>query len=296
MKYLIIAYAKLRFYFAKDKGTNYAVIFCDMGIGNFIMMVPFIRRLTPLFNLTFVTSSNEIRYLINELFKKDTVRLSDLKGHYDYCFCSALCQNKATIKKIIQLNIKHRYGQNYKGLNKWKAIFSKTNYCSINTPELQNNMLMFRRTSVKYDLFHSFNGRKENYVVIQAHSSYEPSRNYEHYKEIINEISKTHLIYLVGNVNEYEYCDSYHITNKVINTCGIISFKAVCHLIQAAKLYIGNDSGLAHVSVMCQTTTFILWTNHNVLGKVSHPFNHVYNFYNPRPHQIIKIAINELNN
>lgn len=95
---------------------------------------------------------------------------------------------------------------------------------------------------------------KGNYVVI-APSSSEEFRNWnkEKFKQIVSYISKKQKVFLIGTEEQKKLL--YYIANGFLNVEVKLNLKysEIITLIQNAKLLIGLDSGLSHLSLLMKT-------------------------------------------
>ncbi len=88
-------------------------------------------------------------------------------------------------------------------------------------------------------------------IGISAFSSYGESKNWVYYKELIEKINnhfKDYNVVLFGSEQEFEKNNQFVLSDKVFNLCGKLNLRESIIAISLLKLFIGNDSGLLHIS------------------------------------------------
>jgi len=279
---LILAWAYFRFKTAKEKGNN-ALIFCNrMGIGNFIEYLPTLKVLDKKHNCHFIFKNQAIEFLWLKVIG-DHPWSKPYFDHYDYVYCNYLNQTKENIKEIIRLNIPNRYGHDCKGKNKWKSIFNLTMPMYFEQSEVDSNLMLAIKFYYEHKPF-KFNNKKEDYIAIQVYSPAEPWKNYGDYKGLIKALNEHgQRVVLVGTDAEKE--PYKHLNCEVKKE----TFESTCNIIQSAKLYIGNDSGLSHVAWLCGTKSIVIWMVEQSINRSIHENN--INLYRPNT-EILLTCIN----
>ncbi len=85
----------------------------------------------------------------------------------------------------------------------------------------------------------------------------------EKWQELVDELSKKFLIYLIGALKDYQFCEAVKNNNdKVINLCGKLNLLASAALMEKAKRVFVNDSAPLHLasSVNAPTTAIFCST------------------------------------
>lgn len=90
----------------------------------------------------------------------------------------------------------------------------------------------------------------EDYLVIAPlASNSEKQWSYKNYIRLCENIPKKYRIYFVGTDKEKKIIDKYCLTDQTINYSGRLTLKEMASMIANSKLFIGNDSGLLHLSL-----------------------------------------------
>ncbi len=90
---------------------------------------------------------------------------------------------------------------------------------------------------------------REDYICISPFSSLkEKNWNINYYRELISLISNNHNIFLIGSKKDYQKLDNLRNKNTNINI-EVGDLNQIIKLIANSKLYIGNDSGFAHIAL-----------------------------------------------
>lgn len=281
----LLTTAAINLFKRKQTGRE-CLVFCNMGIGNFVMMIPAINALQGRYNLTFTTESQPIIHLIRMLYKTEPKRLKHIHGKFDFCVCNFMNQNRRNVFKILQLRIPYRIGQNCKGFNKWAMFFNQSVKVDSETYEIVSNLNMIGHASHMKKIKNKCIG---NYIVIQADSSFDRSKNYSNYMQVIKELSNKYRIYLLGNSDERILLEKYCI-NDNIQIKNTAYFPHAFDIIKNARLFIGNDSGLGHIAYLCQTPSIIVWMKTESINRCRNTGERVINLYRPHYQNIIDIA------
>jgi len=88
-------------------------------------------------------------------------------------------------------------------------------------------------------------------IGISAFSSYGESKNWVYYKDLIKKINyefKDYDIVLFGSEQEFEKNNQFVLSERVFNLCGKLNLRESIIAISLLNLFIGNDSGLLHIS------------------------------------------------
>jgi hypothetical protein len=224
----------------------------NLALGNLIAMLPMMKAIDRRPNTynTIVCSDKELIWLLYYNLPYTEIRyfVNALNYSYGTSISNFLCQDKDTVKKIIELRIPCRIG--HVGLNdKYKWLYTHVRRAGDDIPEeFMNNQLVdplglcpqpyqlilppIDITVPKYD------------ILIQAHSSGNPAKDYPYYAEVIKLLKKDYKVGLIGSDAEREYCEQF----KAKNLCGLYSLIETFHLINGAELVLGNDGGLLKVS------------------------------------------------
>jgi len=94
----------------------------------------------------------------------------------------------------------------------------------------------------------------------------------ENYVELIKRLKKKNNdvnFYLIGGKGDMHECEAiYNLSRGLVrqNLCGMLNLMEVAFLIKKAKLYIGNDSGITHLSSALGVTTIVIESAQNYPG------------------------------
>jgi ADP-heptose:LPS heptosyltransferase len=70
------------------------------------------------------------------------------------------------------------------------------------------------------------------------------------FKELFNELTKSYKVVLLGSRTDKMILDNISESNQnIINTAGLLNIYEVPSVISRSRLFIGNDSGLAHIAL-----------------------------------------------
>ena len=105
---------------------------------------------------------------------------------------------------------------------------------------------------------------KNNYIVVAPSSVWFTKQwALEKWQELIDELSKDFLIYLIGALRDYEFCELIKNNNdKAINLCGKLTLLTSAALMEKARRVVVNDSAPLHLasSVNAPTTAIFCST------------------------------------
>ncbi len=229
----------------------------NLALGNLIQMLPMLKAvdLKCVSSIaTFVCDSTELEYLLWFNFKNSIIINLESLPHWEYntSISNFLCQDKETVKKIIELRIPCRIGHLWEGRSKYRWLYTHVRLANEDIPEeYANNQLVdpFGLCPQPYQLrLPPVDIKLPKYdILFQVHSSGNPAKDYPRYGEVINILKKEYKIGLIGSDAEREYSEKF-ADKKVENLCGLYSLTESFHLLNSAELVVGNDSGLLKVS------------------------------------------------
>ncbi len=84
--------------------------------------------------------------------------------------------------------------------------------------------------------------------VVAGGSPHRPDKRWPHYVELIKQLEDAYPVVLVGAKAEQEDLDSIASETTAINLCGQTSLGQLVGLFQKATLFVGNDTGPAHIA------------------------------------------------
>lgn len=137
------------------------------------------------------------------------------------------------------------------------------------------------KTKNKFE--HSFPKEYRKKIICVAPFASDNSRawNISKYNELINMLLSDFTVILIGSKKEkniFKFC----VNNNIINLIGNINLEDIPSVINLSDVFIGNDSGLTHISIKLQKKTIAIigGGNYGKFLPVSHSENHVrYLFY-----------------
>ncbi len=192
------------------------------------------------------------------------------KKHYDLFICNFLGIKKNMVLLALFCGIKYRIGHVFKGIKgKGKFDFLFNFPIPIEKKhELKFNLDLLAPLQIKpiytepifkindYDFDVAVNFLKQYKInfkfVLQVYSSQGPHKSWRQYKDLAERIAQDYdaIFILVGSANEFDYIENIFANSKVnyVNIAGKYSLFETAAIIEKSHLYIGNDSGLSHIS------------------------------------------------
>jgi hypothetical protein len=224
----------------------------NLALGNLIQMLPMLKALENSYP-TIICGNLELCDLLNYNFKALAMPYKFfLRGEqFNTSISNFLCNTTDIAEKIIDLRIPCRIGHVFEG-GKYNFLYNyRRKFYESMPEEWHNNQLLnpFKMDTKPYQLkLPPIDITVPKYdILIQAHCSGNPSKDWGQYHKLIPLLSKKYKIGLIGNDTEREYAE--HISDKRIkNLCGLYSLIETMHLINGAELVTGNDGGLLKVS------------------------------------------------
>ncbi len=223
------------------------LIFCDMGIGNFILMMPIIKSLTRKYELTLYAEKKEIDDIINNHFNCNR----EIIGIYDFCINNSFTMQKKNILKILKLRIPLRIGHIFKN-NKFNLFFNKRIPFDECNYELDQNYNLVSFMDIKREnLFFEVNEYKHlrPYFAVQP-SSYTEQRKNTDLRNLIIELLKDSDVILIGHEKE-------KVDMPGINMIGKTNIMEAAAIIKGSKHFYCLESGLSHIAVAINVPTTV---------------------------------------
>lgn len=223
------------------------LIFCDMGIGNFVLLMPVIKSLSKKFELTLAAEKKEIKEIIANHFNCS----QEINGRYDFSINNAFVMQKKNILRLLKLRVPLRIGHVHKN-NKFNFFFNKRIPFDEFNYELNQNHNLVRFLDVdRENLF--FNVNKYNhskpYYAVQPRSHTVREKNTNLGNLIENLLKKSDVI-LIGHEKEMTKLPG-------INMIGKTSIMEAAAIIKGSKHFYGLESGLSHIAVALNVPTTV---------------------------------------
>jgi ADP-heptose:LPS heptosyltransferase len=246
------------------------LVFMDMGIGNAVWMIPVLRNIP---NLYIDCPNPELRELLkaNVNFKE-----YDQNIEYTHCIANFLVQRNQEIYKIIKHRIPNRIGHDCRRKYRWMfnthVKFDPMQHEKDCNGDLwysglgYGDTIQLPKSDKKYDRYD---------VLIQAHSSNDPKKDYPYYRTVI-QLLPGKKIGMIGSKNEYDKANEIIAGLPVDNLCGKYTLIETCHLMTNARVVLGNDGGLTKIADQMGINTiqiFRYWTDSFNRASVIHGVN-----------------------
>lgn len=269
------------------------LIFCEGGIGDLVVYSGILSSITQKCDVTFTSTKPLIRNLLEMYFPDhEVLDRSGLQGRY---FQTVVTDFNSVSNKILgwllRLNPETKIGNHhYKG-DGWDYLRYNRVMNIYDEPVSLHSSEHFyhgfegiaRALDIKV-LKESFFPLPQEYmfeaqrymvslnsskpiVVVQMDSSFNRTKNWSHYAQLLRLMEDRFFPVLVGNENERETIETIVAEAGIENyriTAGELSLMQTIGLINEALFYIGNDGGLGHVSASLGKPTLTLYKGSNI--------------------------------
>ena len=240
----------------KHKVNHRVLVFCDMGIGDLVMLMPTLRELHACgFELVFHTTKPVIKTILQtHLPWKDYFK--EPRCTYGWSLCNFHTVYYREILCIMRNRIPNRVAHDhylyYRFFNKC-VPFNK--YSAIHKQPVQN-MLLCEPFNVKPTVpklfFYTYPPAHTGAIVIQAFSYTDPRKECMDWMKIAFEYPRDVVIF-IGHKNED------HQFLPGINLIGQLNILETAGIIKAAKHFYCLESGLAHIAAAVGTPTTVYY-------------------------------------
>jgi hypothetical protein len=198
----------------------------SLALGNLAWMFPMFEALHKKGCLTIVCDNEELKELIKYNFPL------------------------AGVDALGEINCRIGHLWNHKGKYSW--LYTHVRNADENTPEEYMNNQMLDPLRLNPQPYRIKLPAKDKLIpkydiLIQAHSVNDPNKDWGKYRRVIETLHREYKIGLIGSGTEREYSEQFRAYN-VDNFCGKYSLIETMHLVNNARLVIGNDGGLLKVS------------------------------------------------
>lgn len=202
-----------------------ALTFCDMGIGNFIFYYPVIKTLSSHYDLTIICPNNQFRDIIDFNLKADY----EQEGRCDVAIHNFLTLRRQDILK--SWKIPKRIGHVWHGWHKWSFRLTDKIPMRPDKSELYYNSLLLSPLGLEPDLapigYPEWDAPQYDIIISRQSSTCE--KDWLYFDELIDFLEREGLKIKVLDPKEYKLIQLFALIKK-------------------AKLFIGNDSGIAKIS------------------------------------------------
>ncbi len=223
------------------------IVFCDMGIGNFVFLMPIIKALSKKFEITLVAEKPEIIAIIDAHFECSR----KISGKYDFSINNYFVLQRKNILKILKLRIPLRIGQVNKK-DKFYRFFNKhIPFDEINYELYQNYKLIDFLGVEKERLFFEINKyiHDKPYFVVQPRSYTDKGKNTD-LRELIEKLLKAADVILIGH-------DRENVDLPGINLIGKTTILDAAGIIKGCMHFYCLESGLSHIAIAMKIPTTI---------------------------------------
>ncbi len=246
--------------------TNYTPLFLKQEINwlSFKEKESFNKKnsliIAPSFTMRNVFYSHKAKYFLGYFFFPSVS--SNLK-----CFRESVLSSKGYNTKL-----EHYFHRTKRIITYLEAIYKKP--FKLTYPKLEASLKLSKSTRKKLCVVHSFPKPLKPYIVIAPYSNW-IERQYGAYEEVIRSLFKKYRVLVIGSDNSLEVqfnkslLSPFSQEKNCYNLTGKLNLNEVIYLMNECHLFLGNDSGPAHLAFLSAKKTIVIFGS--VLAKTRLP-------------------------